>query len=140
MKRKITGFLAAVLFALAGAGGLTAAVWAETGSTGPTRSIDPETNCTDDGDINCAEDVDGADEANDPDACSGFIDENNDCIEGHTTPGGSFTEVADAKDGLTGLRMGQNLLLAGNDVKSSASMNGLLFVAGNRVGLTTDSD
>lgn len=140
MKRKITGFLAAVLFALAGAGGLTAAVWAETGSTGPTRSIEPETNCTDDGDINCAEDVNGADEANDPDACSGFIDDNNDCIEGHTTPGGSFTEVADAKDGSTGLRMGQNLLLAGNDVKSSASMNGLLFVAGNRVGLTTDSD
>lgn len=140
MKRKITRFLAAVLFALAGAGGLTVTVWAETGGTGPTRSIESETNCVDDEDMNCAEDGDDVDEANDPDACSGFIDDDSDCIEGYTTPGGSFTEVADAKDGLTGFRMGQNLLLAGNDVKSSASMNGLLFVAGNRVGLTTDSD
>lgn len=145
MKRKITRFLAAALLTLAGAGGLTVAVWAETGSTGPTRSIDSETNCVGDEDMNCAEgtvteDGDDADEADDPDACSGFIDDDDDCIEGYTMPGGSFTEVADAKDGLTGLRMGQNLLLAGNDVKSSASMSGLLFAAGNRVGLTTDSD
>lgn len=157
MRRKITGILVAGLLMLTGASGFAASSWAETGSTGPTRSV--ETNCTGSEDVNCEDDTipneskcpdgdtkclealdDDDDDIYDTGACSGFEDENGDCVEGYTTPGGSFTEVVDAKDNLAGLRFGNNLLLAGNNLKSSLGVNGLLFAAGNRVDLSTDAE
>lgn len=52
----------------------------------------------------------------------------------------TFASEVDEDDGWVRLRMGSNLLLAGNQLSGKLNTNGLLFVAGNSLNLTTQAE